>query len=343
MNDQPSALDLHAVVPERGVDVALTVPAGRTLALVGPNGAGKSTVLAAAAGTVRTTGGHVRLEGTDVGEDPVHARRIVTLTQDPLLFPHLSVAQNIRFAAAAGGASRAEIRERTDEQITALELGALARRLPGELSGGQAQRVAIARALAAQPAVLLLDEPFAALDVQAAPALREVLRRALVGRTAVIVTHEVLDVATLAQHAVVLEQGRVAEQGSVEQVLSRPATRFAARFAGLNLVEGCWDGEYVRGTGHRRDELRIPARYGRRAGTRVRAVFPPSAVRLAPDGPITVEVTSLVPQGALVRVHCGELLAELSAAQVAAQGIAPGQMLRLDVAASEVTVYPAGP
>ena len=187
MNDQPSALDLHAVAPERGVDVALTVPAGRTLALVGPNGAGKSTVLAAAAGTVRTTGGHVRLDGTDVGGDPVHARRIATLTQDPLLFPHLSVAQNIRFAAAAGGASRAEIRERTDEQITALELGALARRLPGELSGGQAQRVAIARALAARPAVLLLDEPFAALDVQAAPALREVLRRALVNRTAVIV------------------------------------------------------------------------------------------------------------------------------------------------------------
>lgn len=339
MNDQPSALDLHAVVPERGVDVALTVPAGRTLALVGPNGAGKSTVLAAAAGTVRTTGGHVRLEGTDVGEDPVHARRIVTLTQDPLLFPHLSVAQNIRFAAAAGGASRAEIRERTDEQITALELGALARRLPGELSGGQAQRVAIARALAAQPAVLLLDEPFAALDVQAAPALREVLRRALVGRTAVIVTHEVLDVATLAQHAVVLEQGRVAEQGSVEQVLSRPATRFAARFAGLNLVEGCWDGNCVHGP----DGLRLPARYDGRAGTEVRAVFPPSAVLPASDGAITARVTSLVPHGALVRVRCGELLADLPAAQVADLGIAPGQELRLDVAASEVTVYPAGP
>ena len=193
------ALDAHVLVPERGVDVTLRVPGGATLALTGPNGSGKSTTLAVIAGLLLPARGHVRLGSRDITTLPAHQRRIVTLTQDPRLFPHLDVRGNIMFPLRAQGLRRGEARRRADQQISMLGLEDLATRRPHHLSGGQAQRAALARALAADPELLLLDEPFRAIDADLTPVLRTHVRTALTGRTAIIVTHDPLDVQALAE------------------------------------------------------------------------------------------------------------------------------------------------
>ena len=238
-------LHLRARVAQRGLDVEFSVAAGEVLAVLGPNGAGKSTTIAVIAGLLRADEAVVRLGDrtlTDTGRGvcvPVHDRRIGVLMQDPLLFPHLTAIANVMFAA----------RRRTDRSGARLrarrwlaEVGAedLADRAPGALSGGQAQLVALARALAAEPEVLLLDEPLAGLDVAGATAARSVLRRVLTAdsRTALLITHDLIDVLTLADRVLVLQEGKVVEVGWVTEVLTSPRSDFGARIAGVNLVRG---------------------------------------------------------------------------------------------------------
>lgn len=244
-----AGLEFSIRVAERGLDVELSVAPGEVLAVLGPNGAGKSTVLEVVAGLVAPDGGHVRLAGrtlTDVASGvavPPHRREISLLAQDPLLFPHLTAAANVAFGPRSrGGRARAAAVAR--RWLGAVDAAALAERRPGELSGGQAQRVALARALAVEPRVLLLDEPMAALDVTAAPAMRTLLRRVLRdprdshAPSTILVTHDIVDALTLADRVVVLEAGRIVEQGPVAAVLSRPRSAFAARIAGVNLMIG---------------------------------------------------------------------------------------------------------
>ena len=239
-----TAISLRAVVDSRGVDIEFDVAAGEVLAVLGPNGAGKSTALHVIAGLVRPDSGVVRVGDrvlTDTSSGihvATHDRRVGLLLQDPLLFPHLSVAANVAF----GPRSR-----RPAHWLAEVDAAELSDRMPRQLSGGQAQRVALARALAAEPDVLLLDEPLAGLDVAAATAVRKVLRRVLArdGRSAVMITHDVLDVLTLADRALVLESGRVVETGSAAAILAAPRSRFGARFAGVNLVSGTADGKAV--------------------------------------------------------------------------------------------------
>jgi molybdate transport system ATP-binding protein len=138
-----------------------------------------------------------------------HARRIALLAQDPLLFPHLDVADNVAFGPRSQGRSRAQAARAAAGWLEQVDATELADRRPAQLSGGQAQRVAIARALAAEPDLLLLDEPMAALDVAVAPALRQMLKRVLAGQSAVVVTHDVLDALLLADRVYVLDGGRV--------------------------------------------------------------------------------------------------------------------------------------
>ncbi|NUL49114.1 ATP-binding cassette domain-containing protein [Cellulosimicrobium funkei] len=195
------------VVPERGVDVSLTVETGQILALTGANGAGKSTVLSAVAGWLRPESGHARLgERTlfDLTSNttawiPARRRNVGYLTQDPLLFPHLTAEANVAFGLRrAGVVSRAERREVARDWLDRLGVGHLAGRRPHQLSGGQAQRTAIARVLASEPDLVLLDEPLAALDAQAVPQIRELLAEVLTGRTTVLVSHQAADIQTLA-------------------------------------------------------------------------------------------------------------------------------------------------
>src|SRR5215217_6013328 len=225
---------LRAVVESRGVDVEFDVGPGEVLAVLGPNGAGKSTVLHIIAGLVRPDNGTV-LVGERVLTDTsakvhvaTHDRRVGLLLQEPLLFPHLSVVANVAFSPRSSRAAAAH---------WLAEVGAadLADRMPRQLSGGQAQRVALARAL--------LDEPLAGLDVAAATAMRTVLRQVLVrdGRCAVLITHDLLDVLTLADRVLVLESGRIAESGSTAMIVAAPRSPFGARIAGVNLVSGTAD------------------------------------------------------------------------------------------------------
>ncbi|ACZ31824.1 ABC transporter related protein [Xylanimonas cellulosilytica DSM 15894] len=359
-----------ARLPERGFDVALEVPAGRTLALLGPNGAGKSTLLATAAGLLRPPEARILLDGraltvTDTGAwVPPHARGVGLLAQEPRLFPHLTVLDNVAFGPRSAGASRATARVRAMDWLAEVGLTDLAGRRPGSLSGGQAQRVAIARALAAEPRLVLLDEPLAALDVDVAPTLRHLLHRVLTGRTAVVATHDVLDALLLADDVAVLDGGRIVEHGPTRDVLSRPRSAFAARIAGLNLVTGTWErgalrtagGEYVQGlpgepspavrpvgTGGPSDAVAGPV-----DGTAAVAVFRPAAVAVhttppaagSPRNTFVRTVRVLEPHGDLVRVRCDDLAADITPAATTDLALTPGTTVHLTIKAAETHLYP---
>jgi ABC-type sulfate/molybdate transport systems ATPase subunit len=224
-----SALHLRAVIAQRDIDVTLDVAAGETVALTGPNGAGKSSLLGVIAGLLRPDEGEVRLGDRIIDAAPPHARGVALLAQDPLLFPHMSVLANVAFAPRARGLRRHRAHELATRHLTEVGAEKLAGRRPTQISGGQAQRVAVARALAADPELLLLDEPMASLDVDVRPALRQTLRTALEGRTAIIVTHDAADARALADRVVVVEHGRIVEDGPTEQVLNDPQSGFAVR------------------------------------------------------------------------------------------------------------------
>jgi molybdate transport system ATP-binding protein len=228
-------LAFEAVVRSRGLDVAFEVAAGETVALLGSNGAGKSTVVQVLAGLLRPDRGRAILGERvlfDLGGPgpavwlPPHTRGTALLAQEPLLFPHLSVRDNVAFGPRSTGSSRAAARLLADEWLAAAAVSELGDRRPAALSGGQAQRVAVARALAARPGLLLLDEPMTALDVAAVPAQRRLLHAVLTDRTVILITHDPLDALALADRVVVLQNGRVAEQGPTRSVFARPQTEF---------------------------------------------------------------------------------------------------------------------
>ncbi|WP_181905888.1 ABC transporter ATP-binding protein [Microbacterium bovistercoris] len=243
------------------VDVALDAAPNEVLAVLGPNGSGKSTLLAALAGHLPIDDGHVALDDRVLdGRDPDSRavrvppaqRRIGLLGQRPLLFPHLSALENVAFGPRAQGVPRAEARKDAGSWLERVGLGDLAGHRPAQLSGGQQQRVALARALAARPAALLLDEPFAALDVETAAQARRLVaeQRDSAGIPLVLVTHDPLDAVVLAARTAIVHDGRIVQQGVTAEVLGHPRSTFVAALAGVNLVPvlGASDGT-VRGTG----------------------------------------------------------------------------------------------
>ena len=247
--DEPAPLRIAFASTARDVVVDLTVEAGRTLALVGPNGSGKSTACAVAAGLLDAEAGRVSLgervlDGPGVFV-PAGRRDVALLSQAPGIFPHMSVLDNVAFGPRCRGASRARARRRARAELAAVGASHLAPRPGGELSGGQAARVALARALAARPRVLVLDEPMAALDVTARAQMRSVVgrRAAEEGLTVLLVTHDVLDVAALADDVAVLQDGRVVESGPAARVLAAPVSDFAARLTGTAVLLGALEGD----------------------------------------------------------------------------------------------------
>ena len=348
------SLQLRAVAPERGLRAELTVGDGETVALLGPNGAGKSSMLALVAGLLRPYDGEVRLDDrplthVDHGRTrvlvPPHRRHVALLAQDPLLFPHLSARDNVAFGPRSRGTARRPARQLAEEWLQIVGAAELADRRPAQLSGGQSQRVALARAMAADPRLLLLDEPMAALDVAVAPALRQTLKQILKGRTAIVVTHDVLDALLLADRVVVVDGGEVVEEGPTSAVLSMPRSAFTARFAGLNMVRGTWrEGAVLTRTGRRVAGVAAPpVPY---AGAPAVAVFRPNAVsvlRTAPDGSprnvFEVTVTELEPRGDQVRVRAGDLSADITVNAAAELDLAPGTHALFSVKATEIAVY----
>jgi len=202
-------VSVAARVDSRDVEASFAVANGETVALTGPNGSGKSTVLGMIAGTVAVSSGSISVGGVDVTGLPPHRRRVTLLAQDPLLFPHLTVVENVAFGPRARGSAREEARVTALGWLEAVGLADLAHRKPRELSGGQAQRVAVARALAIRPDVVLLDEPLRALDADVAPAVRELLRTVLADVTTILVSHDPEDIRVLADRTLQMVKGRL--------------------------------------------------------------------------------------------------------------------------------------
>ena len=361
-------LRMTASLASRDVMVELAVARGETLAVLGPNGAGKSTVLGMLAGLLRPDTGRASL-GDDVLFDlpgewlPPHRRGVALLAQDALLFPHLSVRSNVAFGPRASGASRAEAAKRAAEWMGRTGTTAFADRRPGELSGGQAQRVAIARALAAEPSLLLLDEPLSALDVAVAAEVRGTLAEVLPGRTTVLVTHDALDAYLLADRVAVMHDGRIVEEGPTRQVLERPRHPFTAELSGLTLLHGVRTSAGI----HTSGGMHLPGEAvdGLAVGAPALAAIRPSAVRLAPaDGPgasagaspssagrlvhppedgarIPATITALEPQADLVRVRTDRLIALVPPGVLADLRLRVGAAITLHVPEDAVAIYPA--
>ncbi|MBT9385757.1 ATP-binding cassette domain-containing protein [Pseudooceanicola sp. CBS1P-1] len=216
--------------------VSLSIPSGAMVALLGPSGSGKTTLLRILAGLEQPSSGRVLLDGADAIGTPVQKRRAGFVFQSYALFRHMSVFENIAYGLRARPRAerptRAEIARRVQHLLELIRLPDIAQRYPGQLSGGQRQRVALARALATEPRMLLLDEPFGALDAQVRKELRTGLREIhdATGLTTVFVTHDQEEALTLADRVAVMSMGRIEQVGAPSEIRSRPATAFVRNF-----------------------------------------------------------------------------------------------------------------
>jgi sulfate/thiosulfate transport system ATP-binding protein len=215
-------------------DVSLTVPAGSLTALLGPSGGGKSTLLRVVAGLEAPDSGTVAIDGEDVTGVPVRERGIGFCFQHYAPFRHLTVRRNVAFGLEVRRRPKAEIRRRVDELMALVRIDHLADRYPSQLSGGQRQRMALARALAIEPRVLLLDEPFGALDAQVRQELRAWLRdlHAKIAVTTVLVTHDQEEAMEVADRLAIVNEGRVEQVGTPADIYDRPDNEFVLRFLG---------------------------------------------------------------------------------------------------------------
>lgn len=365
MTEQATGSAMLADITLRRAEFTLsmecTVQPGEVVAVLGPNGAGKSTLLSVLSGLSRPDHGRVALGDRvwlDTGRDidlPAHRRGAGLLAQDALLFPYLTALDNVAFGPRAAGAGKRAARTAAERWLAEVDADGLAGRRPGRLSGGQAQRVALARALAAAPELLLLDEPLAALDIDAAPAMRGLLHRVLRSqdRPTVLVTHDVLDAVVLADRVLVLSDGRLVEQGPTREVLARPRTAFTARIAGLNMVTGvATEGGLTTG------EVGINGRTAEPVvpGEPAAAVFAPSTVAVhrehphgSPRNAVRVRLAGIEPRGDVIRLRAaartagGDLVlaADVTPAAVAELGLTVGDEVFFVVKATEVAIHPA--
>jgi sulfate transport system ATP-binding protein len=215
-------------------DVNVTIPTGQLTALLGPSGGGKSTLLRIIAGLEHADAGSIEIEGVDATHASPQKRNVGFVFQHYAAFKHLSVARNVSFGLEIRKRPKAEIKARVAELLDLVHLSQFAERLPSQLSGGQRQRMALARALAVEPKVLLLDEPFGALDAQVRKELRDWLRNLhdQVPVTTVFVTHDQEEALEVADEIVVISQGRVEQIGSPDELYDEPANDFVMRFLG---------------------------------------------------------------------------------------------------------------
>jgi molybdate transport system ATP-binding protein len=335
------------------LDLQLTVASGELVAILGPNGAGKTSVLRVLAGLTPLSSGRVTLDGrvledVDGGVRMASERRPIGMVfQDYLLFPHLSVLENVAFGLRSSGTRRPAALAVAREWLVRVGLEGYADRKPGSLSGGQAQRVALARALATSPALLLMDEPMAALDATTRVELRRELRRQLESFVGVrlVVTHDPLEAMALADRLVILERGRVLQAGTPAEVAQRPRSRYVADLVGVNLFRGRAHQNVIALNGG--GSLTVAE------GTDgdVFAVVHPRTValyRTRPDGtPRNVwegRASNLDLEGDRVRVRLEgspSIVAEVTPAAVRDLGLDRGDTVWISVKATEVVVYAA--
>ena len=334
--------------------VDLAVEPGETVAVLGPNGAGKTTLLRVLCGLCPLTRGRLVLDGRVLDEPdrgefvPTEERSIGVVFQDLLLFPALDAADNVAFGLRATGVGRRQARTQASAWLDRLGLAHRAAAAVGDLSGGEAQRVALARALAPQPRALLLDEPLASLDAEVRGTVRRQLRDHLSVHDGpcVIVTHDPLDAAVLADRVVVLEHGHVTASGRLADLVAQPRTAWAAELGGTNLLPGQAQGVHL----HLSAGGTITAAEAPGDGPVLVAIRPAAvSVHLRrPEGsPRNVwqgTVTAIEGFGERVRIAVAgpvPLVAEVTASAVAELGLQPGVSVWLSVKATEVAAYPA--
>ena len=221
-------------------DVSVSIDRGKLTALLGPSGGGKSTLLRIIAGLEKPDTGRVYIDGQDMTDVPARRRGIGFVFQHYAAFPHMTVWDNVAFGLRVARADKVTIKRRVDELLELVHLAGLSRRYPSELSGGQRQRMALARALAVEPRLLLLDEPFGALDVKVRAELRAWLRQLheQVNATTVFVTHDQEEAMELADQIVLINAGQIEQVGPPEELYDNPATPFVMSFLGATTRLG---------------------------------------------------------------------------------------------------------
>jgi molybdate transport system ATP-binding protein len=334
--------------------VSLTAAPGRVLGLLGPNGAGKSTLLGAVAGLTPVSAGQIMLAGqvmddAETGTFVEPSQRPVGFVfQDYRLFPYLTVAENVAFSPRARGQGRRAARAAASHWLDRLGLADLAGRKPDQLSGGQAQRVALARALAGQPTLLLLDEPLSALDAGTRLDVQAELKRHLADFTGpcLLVTHDPLEALVLADQLIVLEGGRIVQEGTPARIARQPATDYVAKLVGLNLYAGRADGSQVKLAGggdfviadhHARGDVLVAVR--------------PSAVVVSTERPQhgsarntwPARINGLTLLADRVRLDLEgqpSALVDITPAAVAELSLQPGSQVWLSTKATDLEIYP---
>jgi molybdate transport system ATP-binding protein len=334
--------------------VSLAAAPGQVLGVLGPNGAGKSTLLSAVAGLTPVSAGRITLAGqvmddADAGTFvEASGRPVGFVFQNYRLFPHLSVAENVAFSPRARGLGRRAARSAATYWIDRFGLTDLADRRPVQLSGGQAQRVALARALAGQPALLLLDEPLSALDAGTRLDVQAELKRHLADFTGpcLLVTHDPLEALVLADRLIVLEDGRIVQEGTPAQVARQPATGYVAKLVGLNLYAGRADGSHVTLIGGGTFVIAAQGQHGD-----VLVAVRPSAVVVSNQRPQPssarniwpAKITGLTLLADRVRLDLeGEpsALVDVTPAAVAELSLSQGSQVWLTAKATDLEVYP---
>jgi spermidine/putrescine transport system ATP-binding protein len=279
----------HAFGAAKVLDgVSLAIDAGSYTVLLGPSGSGKTTLLSILGGFLVPQEGEVLIEGRDCTSMPPAQRPTTTVFQDYALFPHMTVGANVGFGLRMRGVAAAERRVRALEALKLVGLESAIDRRPHELSGGQRQRVALARALVVEPKVLLLDEPLGALDLKLRRQMQDELKaiQARIGTAFVHVTHDQEEAMALADHCVLMNHGRIEDEGRPERVYARPATRFSATFMGEStIIEGIVAAADKRGVTVRTPLGPVTAAAGEAAvGADVALAIRPEHLRLGATG-----------------------------------------------------------